>query len=511
MRSAHCTVQRRTPIARRAVVLGLLLSGLPAHASAAADADDAWQTVVPTQGHGPSARHESGLAAVDGRLWLLGGRGQRPVEAWSAGSNRWRVAAPMPARLHHFQPAVVGQAIYAFGAFVGDYPDETPVKEIHRFDTATESWSVAGDVPADRRRGGAATAVLGDWIYLVGGNTLGHNGGAVPWLDRYRPSDGAWEVLADAPHARDHFSAGFAGGLLVAAGGRATDLPNPFDNMIAATDVYDPATDSWAIRADIPTRRAGTLAVATCDELIVAGGEDTGRAAQARVEAYDVVQDSWRVLQPLDVGRHSGGGALLRQHFHVVAGSSVQGGGGEVSTHEFLSVTIDSDCDGLSDEAERNLHGSDPLRPDTDDDGLPDALEVELGTDPSNPDSDEDGLSDGRERELGTDPLDGDSDSDTLGDGAEVAAGTDPLVAQATPPVPEPVDPEPETPGPGQPEPEPEPEQPERPDPVQPDPVQPGTSRSGGGGASVPLFALLIGSWWQRRRRHVHHCPQSAG
>ena len=95
--------------------------------------------------------------------------------------------------------------------------------------------------------------------------------------------------------------------------------------------------------------------------------------------------------------RHSGGGALLDDRFHVVAGSNVQGGGGEVSTHEFLSVTIDSDCDGLSDEAERNLHGSDPLRPDTDDDGLPDALEVELGTDPSNPDSDEDGVPDFRE------------------------------------------------------------------------------------------------------------------
>ncbi|MDR1152895.1 MAG: hypothetical protein LBK72_10585, partial [Bifidobacteriaceae bacterium] len=41
-------------------------------------------------------------------------------------------------------------------------------------------------------------------------------------------------------------------------------------------------------------------------------------------------------------------------------------------------------------------------------------------------DSDDDGLSDGAEIELGTDPLDADSDDDGLSDGAEVELGTDP-------------------------------------------------------------------------------------
>jgi len=550
----------------------VLLVAWPIGALVAADADQPWQTVQPADGQGPTARHESGLAAVSDRLWLFGGRGLRPVEAWSPGSNRWRDVTPMPVRLHHFQPAVVGQSIFAIGAFVGNYPNETPVAQIYRFDIASESWSVVGEVPADRRRGGAGTAVQGEWIYLIGGNTLGHNGGAVPWLDRYRPADGTWERLADAPHARDHFSAAFAGGRLVAAAGRTTDLPNPFDGTVAPTDVYDPIDGSWQVRAAIPTVRAGTLAVGVCDEVIVAGGEDTGRAANDQVEAYDVVDDSWRTLQPLSVGRHSGGGAMLGEHFHLVAGSDRQGGGGEVSTHEFLALPLDSDCDGLSDDAELGVHGSDPQRTDTDADGLDDAREVELGTDPANADtdgdrsgdpeelsigtdplvadSDGDTLGDGDEGERGTDPLRADSDDDELDDGREVALGTDPLsvdsdqdglddarelmlgtdpldadsdgdrvgdgaeVAAGTDPLVDetaPVPPPPTEPAPREPP-------PSEPGPVTPEPQQPPAEQpaapvesSGGGGAPGAIWLMLLAGWRRLRRVVVHHCPQSPG
>jgi plastocyanin len=66
---------------------------------------------------------------------------------------------------------------------------------------------------------------------------------------------------------------------------------------------------------------------------------------------------------------------------------------------------------------------------DTDDDGLTDEEEHELGTDPNNPDTDGDGLGDGEEvHDYGTEPLLWDSDEDGYGDGEEVHDyGTDPL------------------------------------------------------------------------------------
>jgi hypothetical protein len=65
----------------------------------------------------------------------------------------------------------------------------------------------------------------------------------------------------------------------------------------------------------------------------------------------------------------------------------------------------DSDGDGLADDAELSVHGTDPEVGDTDDDGLPDGVEVELGTDPLKADTDGDGFNDISEYLAGTDPL----------------------------------------------------------------------------------------------------------
>ncbi len=65
---------------------------------------------------------------------------------------------------------------------------------------------------------------------------------------------------------------------------------------------------------------------------------------------------------------------------------------------------------------------------DSDQDGLSDEDEATRGTDPLNPDSDDDGLTDGAEVNThGTDPMRVDTDGDTLSDGREVGSGTDPL------------------------------------------------------------------------------------
>ncbi len=90
---------------------------------------------------------------------------------------------------------------------------------------------------------------------------------------------------------------------------------------------------------------------------------------------------------------------------------------------------LDSDGDGLLDDDE-SLYGTDPLNPDTDEDGLSDGEEVLTHkTDPLNPDSDYDMLTDGAEvLTYSTDPMDADTDDGGVSDGHEVIEDyTDPL------------------------------------------------------------------------------------
>ena len=72
-----------------------------------------------------------------------------------------------------------------------------------------------------------------------------------------------------------------------------------------------------------------------------------------------------------------------------------------------VQAPLDSDGDGLSDDDEINVHGTDPSDPDSDDDGLNDGDEVNVhGTNPLLADTDGDGSSDGDEVFITTDPND---------------------------------------------------------------------------------------------------------
>ena len=105
--------------------------------------------------------------------------------------------------------------------------------------------------------------------------------------------------------------------------------------------------------------------------------------------------------------------------------------GDEVNVHGTDPTVADTDGDGLSDGDEVNVHGTDPTVADTDGDGLSDGDEINVhGTDPANPDTDGDGLLDGLEVDAAMDtgcpdPLNPDSDLDFLLDGEEVVLGTD--------------------------------------------------------------------------------------
>lgn len=99
----------------------------------------------------------------------------------------------------------------------------------------------------------------------------------------------------------------------------------------------------------------------------------------------------------------------------------------------------DTDGDGLTDYEEIFITGTNPLKYDTDENGINDAEddtdgdglsnkeEISLGTSVSSADTDEDDLSDYDELyKYNTDPLKADSDGDKLNDGEEIAIGLDP-------------------------------------------------------------------------------------
>jgi hypothetical protein len=105
--------------------------------------------------------------------------------------------------------------------------------------------------------------------------------------------------------------------------------------------------------------------------------------------------------------------------------------GRDLTPGPVLEIVVDGDRDGLPDDREAKIFGTDSELTDTDGDGIADGAEINLGTNPSDADTDTDGLFDFAELSFGTDPLVADSDGDGLLDGDELRFATDPLQADS--------------------------------------------------------------------------------
>ncbi|MCD9033593.1 kelch repeat-containing protein, partial [Luteimonas sp. Y-2-2-4F] len=281
------------------------------------------------------------FAELDGRLYLVGGRGERPLEIHDPATGAWSRGAAPPLEFHHVQAVGHDGRLWLLGALTGAFPDEPPVPAVWTYDPRTDRWEEGPAIPEHRRRGASGVAVHEGVFYLVGGLTRGHNGGYVAWLDAFDPATGRWRELPDAPHPRDHFHAAVLDGRLYAAGGRTSshETGEVDSRAVAPVDVYDIAAGRWStLEAPIPTPRSGTAALAHEGRLLVLGGESAAQQrAHDEVEAYDPATGRWETLPPLPVGRHGTQAARLDGAVHIAAGSADRGGGPELADHLVLA------------------------------------------------------------------------------------------------------------------------------------------------------------------------------
>lgn len=303
----------------------------------------AWESVA--EDGAAHARHESAFVEADGKFYLLGGRRIQPVDIFDPETGAWSEGKAPPFELHHFQAVNLHGLIYIVGAMTGKYPGETPVGNILIYDPAKDEWRLGAEIPENRRRGATGVVIDEDRLYVVAGIRDGHRSGWVPWLDEFNPTTGEWTVLPDAPHARDHFHAVAIEGQIYAAGGRRSGSAKPvFAGTVPEVDVYDIETGEWSTlspASNIPTQRAGTMAVALDGRLVIMGGESgKQRPAHSEVEALDPTTLKWRKLPLLLGPRHGAQATVHRGDIFIAGGNATRGGGNELVALEKYSLQV---------------------------------------------------------------------------------------------------------------------------------------------------------------------------
>jgi N-acetylneuraminic acid mutarotase len=159
------------------------------------------------------------------------------------------------------------------------------VEQIYVEEEGTNAWVNKEPMPTGRQ--GLAAAAAGNKVYAIGGWTGSGSTGAV---EEYDPATDTWTPVAGLPTPRNRLAAGAVNGKIYVVGG--TSGPSQSPVIHATLEEYDPATDTWNPKADMPTARR-SLAVAVLNGLLYAIGGNDGSGSVPTVEAYDPVTDTW--------------------------------------------------------------------------------------------------------------------------------------------------------------------------------------------------------------------------
>jgi N-acetylneuraminic acid mutarotase len=206
----------------------------------------------------------------------------------------------------------------------GGYNSETLAAAmlLEAFDPASNTWTSKASLPDGRYQGNGAGAIAGR-MYVAGGwSTSGPFVTTTNSVFVYDPNTDVWSSRANMP------TPGAAGATGVIDGKLYVVPAFAFGAYAALLYSYDPATDAWATLTPPPHIHDRPAAVVLNGKFYLAGGFEIDGATNgvsATLDMYDPASDSWTTLSPMPTARVGAAGAALDGRFYVVGGATSVG------------------------------------------------------------------------------------------------------------------------------------------------------------------------------------------
>jgi N-acetylneuraminic acid mutarotase len=227
------------------------------------------------------------------------------VSSADTAEDSWASKAPMHVARSDLGVAVVGGKIYAIGGSTGN-DESSHIVEIvssnEEYDPVTDAWIFKKSMPTARY--GFAIAVYQNKIYCIGGVTSysTSSGYDVTGINEvYDPATDTWETKTPMPTARDSLQANVVNDRIYLIGGYLGkyNSSNPYASYSTLNEVYNPATDSWTTKIQIPTVTMGYASAVVNNQIYI---------IKQSTQIYDAKTDAWSYGEPIPstAGSHSG-------------------------------------------------------------------------------------------------------------------------------------------------------------------------------------------------------------
>jgi N-acetylneuraminic acid mutarotase len=268
----------------------------------------------------PTGRWELSTCVVDGKIYAIGGAGPvyealSTVEEYDPATDTWTTKSEMSTARQGLSTSVVNGKIYAIGGGAGSsssYARVETFSTVEEYDPATDTWTRKSDMPT--ARGYHSANVVDGRIYVFGGSQdSSPNARHVQTVEAYDPATDTWTQKGDMPRS---IGAGFSSvvdGKIYVLGGYGG---------ARRVDEYDPSTDTWTTKSEMPTRRHALSTSALDGKIYVIGGYDPGRGYDgvSTVEVYDPATDTWTTAPDMPTRRFGPRTSVVDGKIYAIGG-----------------------------------------------------------------------------------------------------------------------------------------------------------------------------------------------
>ena len=245
-----------------------------------------------------------------------------------AAEGNWTQKANMPTVRASFSTSVVDGKIYVIGGEVDKFGD-MELATVEMYDPQTDTWQRKADMLT--ARSGVATSVVDGKIYAIGGAKMhkrkigpgwGYDIKRLATVEMYDPQTDTWTQKIDMPTARSTNTC-VVDGKIYAIGGSSS---NRKQRRLDTVEVYDPATDTWAKTRDMNHARSGAATSVVDGKIYVMGGTGWPQIPfhpgpyLASMEVYNPKTNQWREIGDMPAAKSSHTASVINGKIYVIGG-----------------------------------------------------------------------------------------------------------------------------------------------------------------------------------------------
>ncbi len=269
----------------------------------------------------PTSRLCFSTSVVNGKIYAIGGgysiEGPHTgiVEEYNPVTDTWTRKVDMPTGRIGHAASVVNGKIYVFG---GDVRAEVSCSTVEEYDPATDTWAARAAMPIKRTF--LCSCAVDGKIYVFGGATAGIPEATwnLPEMNVYDPTTDTWTRKADMPTARSMAAATVVNGKIYVIGGV---IGNVAGAGVSIVEEYDPVTDIWTRKTNMSTSRKALSASAVAGKIYASGGGTGYSEPFSTLEEYDPATDTWTRKNNMPIARYCHSTSAVDGKIYVFGGA----------------------------------------------------------------------------------------------------------------------------------------------------------------------------------------------